>query len=181
MSAVRFLVLLAATGVVVAVAYAVVGKRDTPARAVILATAVMLLYGQVANDERRLYPLVSWRMYTTADAPRYYYQFSVVTATGGRTDYPTSLIAPFSPGPLRGYSMLAPLTFGLVRRQALCRCDKDDVELDALLEAMIDIYQRHRAERVLRFVIEQRRAHLAGAGSALRPIYSWSPRTPAQN
>jgi hypothetical protein len=72
----------------------------------LIAVAAALLGGQVARREATLYPLVPWSMYTTARAPQHYYRFLIVTPTNGAIDYPMDLLAPLSPGPLSGYSML---------------------------------------------------------------------------
>jgi hypothetical protein len=175
MSTARLLVLVAATFGVVASARVAVSPRDSFAQRLMMTCAALLLWGQLANSEGLLYPLVSWNMYTTTRAPRAYHRFVITTPERAAHDYPMNLIAPLSPGPLGGYSMLTPVTLRLVRRQSICRCDSGDPELDSLIASLAHIYELRRKRYVLRFDIQRIETELVRHVADPRTIYSWQP------
>jgi len=134
---------------------------------------VTLSAGHVVNRSDLTYPFDSWRMYSTSSAPRAYYVFRVIGDDHGAFDYPFHAISPWSPGPLSGYSMLAPLTWRLVRRQGACRCASGDPELDDVIGALVRVHERRTAARVRAFEIVAAPALVARAGAAERVVYTW--------
>lgn len=138
--------------------------------------------GQLLNAGRMTYPFDSWRMYTTTRAPEYFYQFIVTTADGGTVDYPFQILTPWSPGPLSGYSMLAPVTWRLVQALNACRCYADDPAVDSYIAALARVHERSTGIRLTEFRISRAPERLACRPlvAEMTHVYRWRADLDAQ-
>lgn len=146
------------------------GNTYLTATSIIL--VVGMLGGHVMGNGRRSYPFDTWRMYTTPHAPREYFLFHLVSRDGRTLDYPFHALAPWSPGPMRDFSMLAPITWRLVDRQRRCACSADDPVLDQLLWALVRFAEGRSGIEIVRFDI-LRVATPPAAGTTPARIYVW--------
>lgn len=147
--------------------------RDKPRLAAIsLTLAAMMFAGQTFGISRMSYPFDAWRMYASPSAPRDYFLFQVVTQDQQTLDYPFHTLTPWSPGPLRGYSMLAPVTWRLVDSQRRCRCAAHDPDLDRLLDALVRWAEYRSSREITRFEILRASATPAASTAPVR-VYEW--------
>jgi len=136
---------------------------------------VLLTAGQVLNDSRATYPFDSWRMYTTRQVPTHYYKV-VIETERGRERYPYRLIAPMVPGPLDHYTTLAPITWRLVERQRVCRCETGDATNGALIEALVAVFERATEREVTSFLLLVSPTEVLGPSNDERTLYRWTAR-----
>lgn len=149
-------------------------KRRRSLGCLITCIAALLWAGHTMGRSRLTYPFHRWDMYSTSEAPQQYYQFRAFTADGQVQDFPFDLINPWSPGPLRGYSMLAPLSMRLIARQSRCKCASNDQELDKLIDAMAVLFERRRGVPLRAFEITSRLATVPSLDHAKGlTLYSW--------
>jgi hypothetical protein len=144
-------------------------------KAAIAIVACALAVGHVLNEPRLSYPLDSWRMYTTSNAPRVYYEF-VIVSSDGASRYPFEIITPLSPGPLRHYSMLAPLSWRLIQMQRSCRCRRGEPTIDLLIAGMVNAYVAQHSVDLRSFEIYVSRSRLDGEASHRELLYGWYAR-----
>lgn len=166
---------LAATGLALIVAERRLLRGDAgDTRPVIWVLASFLLSGQVLANDRLTYPFQRWDMYSVTIAPSEYYRFLAKTSDSLFFDYPFTDIAPGSPGPMPGYSMLSPITWRLVQQQRLCRCDGADPTLDALIKGLTAAYRQRRGTVIREFQITTSPVRLDRSAAGRRILYRWS-------
>ena len=151
----------------------VAADRGTPRRLTVILAVTMCL-AQVYGRGDLTYPFATWRMYSTTNAPRSYWRFVVRTADGRAFDYPFSSIAPWSPGPLSGYSMLSPITYRLVATQAECQCRSGDGQLDSLIQNLVKVHARDVGAAIHSFEILEIPATITRTETAAQRRYVWN-------
>jgi len=162
--------------IAIAAAAIVLRRTALPERhhAVVYGVSLALGFGQAFNAPRDVYPLDSWRMYSSTNAPREYYDFAV-TVEQAEMRYPFSFVAPLSPGPLDGYSMLSPIPWRLIALRSRCVCAANDVALDTMILGLVSVFEQRQGVVADAFTIYAVPSQWA-TGPQVPPValYRWS-------
>ena len=166
---------LQAVGTLLVVATVAKAARLGTARyLVVFAYAGALYVAQTLDRPRLTYPLESWRMYSTVEAPRAYFSFEIQARDGSMRPYPFELLVPASPGLFRNYSMMAPITWRLVSSHRQCRCGAGDYEMDQMIAGLVRVYESSGPHQVSRFLMTATAVSLSGASNEPQLLYTWT-------
>jgi hypothetical protein len=147
--------------------------RDRTILIVACCASVLFPLGQAVENARITYPFDHWGMYDVSSPALRYYEFTVLERDGDTADYPFEVVSFASPGPLRGFTTLSPLSFRLVAMASACKCTSRDPKLDRVLAWLVANYGLRSGSAVVEFRISEGSLSGARGSQRKRIIYRW--------